>query len=173
MMSTVTPLRLFGRHRSEPTNNKRDAAITMARFKVRKLINSRYGLHREAGRIVCEAVISILRRGEFAEVDYAGMAALTPQFLSMALGAPSETMPWEQYRERLRLLGLPTVFAALFEAVITVWKGIQPIGNGVLRNTEAVKEVAYLMTPFEKRPGWTRSKISLIEPVCSPSNYAA
>ena len=126
----------------------------MARFKVQKLIHSRYGLTRVAGERVCSAVLSILARGESAEVDFEGMAALTPQFLNMALGGPSEILPWEQYRERLRLLGLPRDFAVLFEAVITVWKGIQPTGNGVLRNAEAVKEVAYLTTEFEKRSVW-------------------
>lgn len=126
----------------------------MAGFKVRHLINSRYGLTRAAGKSVCDGVLSILARGESAEVDYHGMTALTPRFLSMALGAPSETVPWEQYRERLLLLGLPMEYAALFEAVVTVWKGIQPTGNGVLRNTEAVKEVAYLATSFERRSVW-------------------
>ncbi|MFC1833243.1 STAS-like domain-containing protein [Thermodesulfobacteriota bacterium] len=129
----------------------------MMRILVKQLVGSKYLWTHEQGLLVSEAVLRGLSCVTRVELDFYGVQVITLQFLNSAIGKLIRVLPWQDLKESVALVNFPLEQANLLEAVLIVWREIDIHPQRVVKHTGLIQDVAYWLSPFEKRTRWRRN----------------
>lgn len=124
----------------------------MDRVLVKQLIGNKYLWSHEQGLMVSQTVLRRISWASRVELDFYGVRAVTLQFLNSAIGTLIRVLPWQDLKESVALVNFPLEQATLLESILVVWREIDFDPQRVVKHTGLMEDVAYWLSPFEKRP---------------------
>lgn len=92
--------------------------MQIQKFNIAELIQSPSALTREQGKIVYNAIISLLNNEEKVVLDFSEIESIITPFLNVSIGKLYESYSSEQLQKLLELANIPSGTSSKFQTVI-------------------------------------------------------
>lgn len=92
--------------------------MQIQKFNIAELIQSPSALTREQGKIVYNAIISLLSNGDKVVLDFSDIESIITPFLNVSIGKLYESYSSEQLQNLLELTNIPSGTSSKFQTVI-------------------------------------------------------